>query len=339
MAIITEANQRIIKPDVYDVLAGEYDLSSEPVYNRLRKGPDVPDAKLFQWPFDVPDNPSNSGSPEGVEYTQAGTTQYGGRDLLLGRCHHQKEFFGVGEVAQGNQVYGTGGVDEFAYQLKRALKKLLKSSEYTVVGPQEADVGNGTDSFITRGLELWINFDVTGQTDTATACPAAFRTPTAQVVTMTVNAGDYPLIESNISTVFNSLFDTMKGKMDLDVFCTTTFKGKVSAFGNLQAISSQAALRRFNMDAEEKKIVAVIDTWVGDAGTARFELHPWLRFNTETQFAEALGLDFRYIQLRMRQAPKAMKLPPAGGGERGVASQTFGLQCTPKFLAKWKRSA
>lgn len=340
MPIVLENTQRTQKPDVYDVLVGEYDAAKEPVFNRLIKGPDVPDAKLFQFPFDVPDDPTNEGAPEGVDFSQSDAEILGGRDLLYGRCHHDNQFFGVGEISQGNQVYATNGEDEFTYQMKRALRRMMKNAELTVIGNQEAQAGNGSSDFRTRGAELWINFNVTGQTDTQTVCPAAFRTPTAQVVNLAVTGDDYPLAEDDISVVFESLFNTLKGNMDLDVFCTTKFKKKVSGWGNLVDVDTdQVSVRRFNIDADEHKIVAKIDTWQGDAGTARFQLHPWLRFNTTNQKAEALGLDFKYLSLRVRQAPKAVELPKAGGGRRGQASQTYGLRCVPKFLAKWKRSA
>jgi len=337
MAIVTTANQRVPKIDVYDVLAGDFDAFETPIYNRLRKGPDTPDAKLFQFPFDVPDAPTNVGSPEGVEYSQAGTSTYGGRDLLYGRMQHQKEFFGVAEVAQGNEVYAANGVDEFTYQMRRALRKMLKSAERVVIGEQEAQAGNGSAAFRTRGLELLITAtgEIAAQTDSATVVPAAFRPAAAQTVAQEVTAGDYTLDEDDITDPFESIYNALGSRIDLDVFCTTRFKSKVTRFGKLQpTVSNFTVVRRFNEDAADKTITATIDTYHGDCGTARFQLHPFLRLDV-TQKANALGLDMRYIQLRMRQTPKAEKLPPAGGGDRGLVMQTFGVQCVPKYQAKW----
>jgi hypothetical protein len=337
MAIITSGNQRIPKPDVFDVIMGDFDAFETPLYNRLRKGPDVPDAKLFQFPFDVPDSPTNTGSAEGVEYTQAGTTTFGGRDLLYGRCHHQKNFFGVGEVAQGNEVYGTNQSDEFAYQMRRALRKMMKNAERVIIGEQEAQAGNGSTAYQTRGLELWLTdtANIAAQTDSSTVCPAAFRPAADQIVAQEVASSDYSLTEDQITDPFQSIYNALGSRLNLDVFCTTTFKSKVSRFGKLQAdVSSFTAVRRFSQDAKDMKITATIDTYHGDCGTARFELHPFLRLDS-AQKANALGLDMRYLQLRVRQAPKAEELPKAGGGRRGTVYQTFGLQCMPKYAAKW----
>lgn len=339
MAIIHTGSQATKKPDVFDVLMGgdeSWDPSETPLFSSGRKGPDTPNAALFQFPYDIPDDPTNTGAAEGGLYSQGGTTTYGGRDLLYGRMHHLKSFFGVGEVAQGNQVYATNGASEFAYQMRRALRQQIKSLEYITIGIGESQAGNGTDTFKTRGLELWITetASIAAQTDTATIVPANFRPAAAQVAALTVTSNDYPLVESQVNAVFTSVYNTLKDKIDYEVYCTTAFKGKVSAWGNLVAVSGQAALRNFNQDL--RSIVATIDTWTGDAGKATFHLHPWLRYTT-TQKSEAIGLDKRFWQYRVRSSPSAKRLPDQGGGEQGVCMTTMGVQCMPKYLAKFKR--
>jgi hypothetical protein len=343
MAIVTQGSQATIKPDIFDVLMGgdmSWDPSATPLFSALRKGPDTPNAALFQFPYDIPDDPSNTGSAEGGRYAQASTTTYGGRALLYGRMHHKKAFFGVGEVAEGNEVYATNGADEFTYQMRRALRQLVKSMEYLTVGVQESQAGNGTTTFVTRGLENWIvaTAGIATQTDTATIVPANFRPAAAQIASLTVTSSDYPLVESQVNNVFNSVYDVLKDKIDYDVHCTSRFKSKVSQWGNLQTnLSGSTQVRRFNQSAESMKIIATIEEWIGDAGKARFALHPWLRFDTAAQYAEALGLDYRFVQYRARTAPKARRLPDAGGGPEGVAEFTMGVQCMPKYLSKWVR--
>ena len=343
MAIINTSTQATKKPDVFDVLMGgdqSWDPSETPLFSSGRKGPDTPNAALFQFPYDIPDSPINTGAAEGGLYSQAGTTTYGGRDLLYGRMHHLKEFFGVGEVAQGNEVYATNGADEFTYQMRRALRKQIKSMEYITIGVQESQAGNGSTTFTTRGLELSITetASIAAQTDTATVVPANFRPAAAQVATITISGGDYSLTEDQINSVFNSVYNVLKDKIDYEMWCTTAFKSKVSAWGNLQTVtgSTQVSVRRFNQQLSS--IIATIDMWKGDAGKATFELHPWLRFDTTNQKAEAIGLDKRFWQYRVRKSPSARRLPEQGGGEQGVCETTMGVQCMPKYLAKWKRN-
>lgn len=345
MSIVLSNTQRTKKPDVFDVLMGgdmSWDPSKTPLFSGLRKGPDTPDAVLFQFPYDIPDAPTNLGSAEGGGFSQAAATTYGGRALLYGRMHHLKQYFGVGEVSQGNQVYATNGADEFTYQMKRALRLLLKSLEYIAIGVQESQAGDGTTTFTTRGLELWITetASIAAQTDSATVVPANFRPASAQIPTVTISGGDYTLDEQTyFADVFNSVYNVLKDKIDYTIYCTTAFKSKVSKLANfvVNSTSGYQQVRKFNQEMGSGTILATIEEWVGDSGRAKFELHPWLRTTTD-QKAEAIGLDDRFAQWRVRQQPKAEKLPKDGSGERGMALTTMGMQCMPKYLAKWKRN-
>jgi len=340
--IVHQGTQLTIKPDVYDVLRGVIDLSETILYNRLFKGPDSPDATLFHYGFDAPDSPDNTGDAEGTEFDASTAESYGSRANMYGRMQHYNKKFGVGEVAQGNQVFNTNQKDEYGYQMKMGLLKCLRSAEYVIVGGQEAQAGNKTTAFRTRGLERLL-VDTAGiavQTDAATIVPAAFRMAAAQIVTLTVTGGDYTLTEDNINAPLNATYNAMKGKINFDVLCTTTFKGKVSKFGLLTpTVSDFTAVRRFNQEAKDKTVTATIDTYVGDAGVCRFELHPWLRHDTGTQLSEAIGLDMRFGCLRMRQAPTATPLDKTGGGKKGEIIHTFGLQYVPKVSARFARDA
>lgn len=425
MAIITEANQATIKPDLFDVLMGgdeSWDPSETPLFTRGRKGTDSPDAALFRFPYDIPDNPRNTGDVEGRRYAQGSTKTYGGRAALYGRMHHFNETFGVGEVAQGNQVLSTNGEDEFLYQMRRSLREQIKSLEYVAVSNQESQAGNGSTTFVTRGLELWVTPTslIAAQTDTQTIVPANFRPAEGQVQKLTIlgwtttittltstsvnfvvastaamTVGDYvsgtgiaantqiatitsatagtltiaasgtessgtmtgiygpnatnptpnggttySLNESQLNAVFNSVWNVLKAKMKYRLWCTTALKNQVSSWGNLVTVpSGQYSLRRF--DQETTEIEASIDKWSGDAGQAEFELHPWLRNlsdNTSTQVAEAIGVDDRFWEWRVRKQPSSKRLPDQAGGMEGYTESTMGVQCVPKYMCKFYRS-
>lgn len=339
MAIVTQANQRIIKPDVYDVLGPDYNHTTAPIYNRIKKGPDVPDAKLFQYPFRLPVAPNSTGSAEGVLWAAANTTTKSNRDLLYGRCHHKTTFFGVGEVAEGNTVFGTGGMSDFDSEMDLHLEFQINSAERIIIGEQESGIGNGSDTFTTRGLELQIldTARIALQTDTPVVVPAAFRPLAAQVPTLTISGSDYTLTEDQLMDPFEAIYNALKQDLDLDLYTTTRFKKKVSKFGSFVATPTDTTvIRRFNSEAADKKVMQVVDTYTGDCGTARLQKHPYLRQDT-SQKAEALGVDFRFMQLRVRTAPSAIELKPEGSGRRGTTKQTFGLQAIPTYFAQWRR--
>lgn len=340
--IVHTGSQLTVKPDVYDVLRGVIDLSQTEIYNRLMKGPDSPDANLFHYGFDAPNDPDNAGSEDGAAFDEDDAEEYGSRANMYGRMQHYNKKFGVGEVAQGNQVFNTGGKDEYGYQAKMGLQKCLRSAEYVIVGGQESQTGSKTQKHKTRGLErqLVATAGIAVQTDTPTVVPAAFRSLSGAIKTLTVTADDYPLTEDDINDPFAAIWNAMKGKIDLDVFCTVKFKRKVSKMGLLvPTVTDNTVVRRFNSDAKDMKIMTRIDTYEGDTGVARFNLHPWLRFDTGTQLSEAIGLDFRFGCLRMRKAPGVENLDKTGGGKKGEITHTFGLQYVPKVGARWARDA
>lgn len=341
MAIITMTNQAVIKPDVYDVLLGEFDAAECPLFNRLKRGPDSPNAQLFDWPFDKPDTPTTSGSAEGTRIAQADMQSHGGRALMYGRMHYYKEVFGVGEVAEGNKVFGTDQATQFAYELKRALRLSMTSAESVIVGTQENQAGNKTTAFVTRGLQTYIKdtANIGAQTDTPTVIPADFRPAAGQVVSLTVVGGAYTLTEGNITGPFDAIYSALKSKMDLDLYCTSAYMTQVASFGKFIPVATgYVGVRRFNSEAKDQMINAVIDTYKGPTGTARMELHPYLS-GVGSGTAEALGLNLKYVQLRMRDAPSAKELPDQAAGREGVCSWKFGLQCTPKYQAQWVASA
>jgi hypothetical protein len=342
MPIVHSGSQATIKPDVYDVLRGKINLAETPIYNQMPKGPDSPDANLFHYGFDAEDNPDNGGSADGTEFVAADAETYGSRANMYGRMQHYNKKFGVGEVAQGNQAFNTGGRDEYTYQMEMGLSKALKSAEYTLVGGQESQAGSNSVAHRTRGFEKHL-VDTAGiavQTDTATQVPAAFRMVSGALKTLTVTSGDYPLSEDDINDPFGAIWDVMKGHINLDVFGTRVFQRKVSKMSLLvPTVTDMTVVRRFDNMASQQKISTIVKTYEGDCGTARFHLHPWLRHDPGTQLSEAIGLDFRYGCLRMRQAPKVEKLDKTSAAKKGMIIHTYGLQYVPKVSARWKRSA
>lgn len=328
------------KPDVFDVLMGGkngWDRTETPLMNRLEKGPDSPHASLCQYPFDVPDEPSNDGAAQAGRFTQAAAETLGNPDMLYCRMQYEKQFFGVGEVTQEDEAYGTNNEDPMLRQMRLALRKLMKSGELIIVGNQEAQAGSNIAAYRSRGLErvIWDTAGIAAQTDTATIIPVAFRPSAAQVKSVTVTGDDYPFEEEDLVAIMNALYASADAKIDMQAWCTIKFKGKVSAWGNLQKDETDyTQVRRFNHNAADMKIIAKVDTWSGDAGDLRLFLNPLLRKNTTNQKAESLFLDEKYVKLRSRWAPKAKRLPEGGAGQEGMSQMMFAVQALPKYLAK-----
>jgi hypothetical protein len=330
MAIVTaNPNQATKKPDIFDVVE-DPDLAETPIYNMIEKA-SPPENDEFQWPADVPDAPVATGTADGLAWTDQPATNFGGRGWIKGRIHHKETNYGVGIVAQGNEVAGTNGQKEFAYQGKRAARRHVKDWELILVGNQDGKVGDNAIAFETRGLELWISADGAGQV-VPDQVNAAFRTEALAVKSL---ASVSAMVEEDINDVMAAITNYLKRRGKWFAPCTLAFKRKVSSWGNLQPVpASTVSVRRFNRDADEKRLGQIIDIYFGDAGEVTFQTHFFLR--TGTAKMECAMLDMSTIRLRMRHNPQAKQLPADGTRLRGQIFSTGGLQVgNPKFLGKF----
>lgn len=337
--IVTTSTRGEAKPDVFDVLLGDSDRRKTPLFDKLKKGPDSPVATLFQWPFERTDDPVTTGSAEGKRFNQDDTEINALPGMLYGRMHYYKATFGVGEVTQKDQIYGLSGASLFAYLLRKAARKALVSAEAVTVGNQEAQAGSKDAAYRTRGIEMLLTAtaDIAAQTDSATQIHADFRPAAAQVQKMELTGSDYTLTEDILMAPFDAICTALGDKMDLDLHATLAFKKKVSKFGRfVPNLAEHTVVRRFNEDAADKKVTATVDTYEGDAGTARIYYHSMLKRSGTSQTMEAFGVDMRYAQYRVRQAPAGKELGDQSAGPEGVFSWMMGLQMTPKFGAAWK---
>ena len=333
------------KLDVYDVLMGgknSWDPAETPFFNRLRKGPDTPNAALCQYPFDAADAPATTGRAQGGEWTQAVTTNRGNEDMLYCRMHYLKEPWGVGEVTQADQGYGTSDEDPAMRQMRLALRAIIKGLDLVAIGNGESQAGSNSAAYQTRGMEriLWDTANIANQTDTATIIPAAFRPAAAQVKQVTVSGGDYAFAESDLKAISEAQYTALKAKVKQDVYCTPKFKGKVGDWGNLNpTVTDYTNVRRFNHAAADKTIIATIDTWQGDCAEYRLMLEPFLRYSTSDQKMEAFSVEDRWVTWRTRWAPKAEQVDTRGSGEGGIAYAMMALQVIPQYLFKVYRDS
>jgi hypothetical protein len=342
MALPTIAEQKL---DVYDVIMGgddAYDPAETPVFNMLPNGPDSPQAAKFQFVFDAPDAPDNSGSAEGGQWDQGGLTTFGDPSRLYGRMHHQKYMVGAGEVTDGDQGYGMQGLSTFQYQVKKCMRRLVKDAELICIGPQENQAGSTVAQFKTRGLELYI-LDTTLialQTDGDTDIEAAVLPATAQVKEVTTGTGAFAFEESDLQAMVNAAYNSRQAKIKWDGWCTTRLKNLISNWGNLApTVGSYTNVRRFNSSADALTMKTTFQKWIGDAGEVDLDLHPFLRLNTTTQKAEGLFLMKGMQTKRMRRNPSVVKMSDDAGVKRAYGMMTFGLQCIPKYNGQVRRAA
>ena len=335
MAGVNAATQLTKKPDIFDAV-DDTDLANTPIFNQIEKA-EPPENDFFVWGADAPQTPTLGGSPDNRAWASPASRST--RGDLKGRIQHREDDFGVGKVAQGNKVYATGGLSEYDYQAKGAMRLHITSCELTIISAQEAQAGSDSAQFLTRGLELWTTdtANIAAQTDTDTRVAAAFRPKAAACHSLGPTGVANLTSEDDLNAVLSAMATSVNAKVKVHSFCTLEFKQKVSSWGNLVPVEDGfQTVRRFNSDADEKRLGVTIDIFAGDAGMMTLEWHPFMRQEASMR-AEALLLQWQHLKMRVREMPQNNKdLAKDGTRKRGQIFSTWGLQPgNPRFFGKF----
>ncbi len=312
-----------------------------PIFSMCKKGKE-PANVLFQWPVDRYDSPNT----DGVLANAAVTTyadKHANRELLSGRVQKVRRAFQVDDFVEN--VADLAGVGKKQAFNKAAAKSLveLKIDIESVLGSDNDSVaaaGNqasGGTANQTRGLGSWISSSA--QADTATAVPAAYRTPAGSINTTAPGS----LTESAVIDVLESMFTVRRQRRNYDLVCGTALKKAFSGFIRTQTGSTNvmSSIRTFTQDLESKKIVNVIDIYESDFGT--LSLHPSVYLggaDAASKAARGYVLDMDLVEIRFNRKPNMEKLPVDGAGPRGYVDAIFGVACAnPEVLGKFAYAA
>lgn len=312
-----------------------------PIFSMCKKGKE-PANVLFQWPVDRYDSPNT----DGVLANAAVTTyadKHANRELLSGRVQKVRRAFQVDDFVEN--VADLAGVGKKQAFNKAAAKSLveLKIDIESVLGSDNDSVaaaGNqasGGTANQTRGLGSWISSSA--QADTATAVPAAYRTPAGSINTTAPGS----LTESAVIDVLESMFTVRRQRRNYDLVCGTALKKAFSGFIRTQTGSTNvmSSIRTFTQDLESKKIVNVIDIYESDFGT--LSLHPSVYLggaDAASKAARGYVLDMDLVEIRFNRKPNMEKLPVDGAGPRGYVDAIFGVACAnPEVLGKFAYEA
>lgn len=312
-----------------------------PIFSMCKKGKE-PANVLFQWPVDRYDSPNT----DGVLANAAVTTyadKHANRELLSGRVQKVRRAFQVDDFVEN--VADLAGVGKKQAFNKAAAKSLveLKIDIESVLGSDNDSVaaaGNqasGGTANKTRGLGSWISSSA--QADTATAVPAAYRTPAGSINTTAPGS----LTESAVIDVLESMFTVRRQRRNYDLVCGTALKKAFSGFIRTQTGSTNvmSSIRTFTQDLESKKIVNVIDIYESDFGT--LSLHPSVYLggaDAASKAARGYVLDMDLVEIRFNRKPNMEKLPVDGAGPRGYVDAIFGVACAnPEVLGKFAYEA
>lgn len=308
-----------------------------PLFSMCKKASE-PKNTLFQWPADSYSTPQTGGVLASADVTSF-DDEHANRELLSGRIQKVRRAFQVDDLVENvADLAGVGRRQAFNKAGAKALVELKTDIEAIMGSDNDSQVESGSNPYKTRGIGSWIS--ATAQADTATAVPAAFRTPATSINT-TVTAS---LTESAVIDVLESMFKVRKAKKNYDLVCGTALKRAFTNFIRIQTGSPNvmSTVRTFSSDVESKKIVNSIDIYEGDFGSLSLHVSTYLANGAAAAVSAARGYicDMDLISIGFNRKPRMEELEDRGGGRRGFVDAIFGVAvANPQVLGKFAATA
>jgi len=264
----------------------------------------------------------------GVLSNQDATTfsnQAANRARLYGRIQKLWRLPKVDDLAESvSDVAGIGRKREMARSVTRSLQELARDLESVFCSDQDSTEQSGTTPYKTRGLGSWISNSA--QSDSATAVPAAYRTPAASISTTATNS----ITDGTIQALLQSLYEQCGKNKSYTLLCGPTLKRRFTGFQQVQfgSANTGATVRLFNQDAADLSYTAKIDLFSGDFGDLALTPSLFLAKDqvTASQLRRGYLLDMDGVSIRYNRRPRYMPLDDAGGGPRGIVDTIAALQ-------------
>ena len=325
---LTEPIQPGKREDFADVIA-MVDYRDTPFSSMCPKGTE-PANTLYDWQMDQYAPSALGGIVDGVDVVNADYTNPAAqRAKAHGRIQKFRVAFMVSDLAQNvSDVAGIGKRGEMQRAVKKTIVQVKRNLEATFCSDQDSQADNGTVPYLTRGVGAWINAGEVTITDSATACPPAFVTPTTSVITKTTAT----TVESDINSAMESIYQQTGQQKDFDLICGTAVKKLFTGFATyVPSAVSTVPLRRFNQDASSKSIIATVDFWQGVFGSVKLILSTFMAAGATGASAanikngRAYLIDWDQFELRYNRMPGYQENPNLGGGPRGYIDAVCGL--------------
>jgi hypothetical protein len=308
-----------------------------PLFSMCKKSKE-PANVLFQWPADRYNDPQTEGVLANDDVSSF-DDQHANRELLSGRIQKVRRSFQVDDLVENvADLAGVGKKQAFNKAAAKALVELKIDIEAIMGSDNDSQVQSGSSPYKTRGVGSWISSSA--QADTATAVPAAFRTPAGSINT-TATAS---LTENNVIDVLESIYKVRRARRNYDLVCGTSLKRAFTNFIRTQTGSTNvmSSVRTFNSALSDKKIVNTIDIYEGDFGVLSLHVSTYLANGAAAAVSAARGyvLDMDLLSIGFNRKPRMEELEDRGGGRRGFCDAIFGVAVSnPQVLGKFAATA
>ena len=318
------------------------DSKETPFFSMVPKG-SAPTNILFEWPVDKQLAPVDSAVIDGTDLAHSNTAAssdfdnaQGDYDTLSNRVQWFREQALVSKLTQDVQNQA-GVANHYQYavrkkllQLKRIIEATMCSDTFTynsAAATYTADVVTGSASAAnrTRTLGQWIDDDNSN-------IAAAYRTPVASIESSATSAN---LTEDQTNAVLQSIYEETGQVKVFTLLAGPNLKARFKDFTQTQFSSTNvaSAIKVFNQDMTNKKLVNTVNIYEGDFGTIEILPSLWLNHdlgysNTNlgaTGSARGYVLNMDLLEMRFNQMPKVTALVDNGGGQRFAVDAICGL--------------
>jgi hypothetical protein len=334
MPLLTEPNLsgRGKREDLMDMIA-LVDAKDTPFVSMAKKG-SKPGNMYFRWQSDSLPSPIVGGVVDGTDVSSYDNYTVNFRSELSNYAQIFRRAVRVSRLTQ--DIADVAGVrDELAANVSKAITGIKRDMEVTFTSNQVSQIDNGTNAYRTAGVQTWISTAGTG-TPTPGDIPAAFRTPSASILT----GASSSLTDTSVQGLLKSIFDQTGHFTSFDAIVGTELK---RAFTNLLGTtaltttstvgvtgSGATRVQTYQRDAAADTYIQALDIFEGDFGRVR--LHPTTFIGTvsgttytPTAF-KGLVLDMNLIEVRYGgNVANVTALPDYGGGPARLVEAVAGL--------------
>lgn len=259
---LTEPNQTVVHEDLSDAMT-VIDVADKPFTTMVKKGK-KPENTIFFDPIDKQQDARLGGVVDGSAIDRTNTANpAANRGKIGARIQVFERDLGVGFIALS--VSNPAGVtDEYMNGVTNKLSECKGDMELTFLSDQESrDAASTTTSDLTRGVGRWLESGA--PVDTAADVPSAYRTPSAQIITVN---GATAFTRAQLDTLLLNSHTRSGGKMvKLNGFLTPTLLQRVqSFFEKFEPASSELPLARYTQDGSSDTIKHAVTRYVNAFG-------------------------------------------------------------------------
>ena len=322
MAGIYEADQVLKVAEVGDSI---FIAQSDKVpFSRLLKRGKKPTNMLSSWPVQVYPDRAFAGTLDGSDIA---TFEHTNREQIeaYGMWLRTAGWM-VSRLAQLTKTWGVQG-NEQAKQAKDDALILAQMIEKQLLSDDEMAVESGATPYRSRGAYEWLK--ATAQS--VKPVPASYRPDAACIFTSALAS----FLPANMETMLEAAATQKKEAVDLTGYVGIKLKTQMSTWPqhDTTATDTNQALGRWNMAAEDKKLLRVVDFFEFDAGKVKV-FPSWYMLCTAADGAvsassprSGLFLDMDMWELCFLDNPTAWIEPPKSGGPRGYHDAVYLLKC------------